>query len=251
MSTSASIQESDLEFDNGSFDSAAFTAQALSGWQQLAAVMDYALLDPGATREQIEQQCSLAAKLRFASAVVHPVWVPTAVKLLAGTGVTVGSVVGFPHGSSLASALQQGASSLLRLGARELNMVIPIGPLKSGDRNAVEHSIQTVVEVAHQRGAAVKVILEAGRLAMEEKLRAAEIAIQEGADLLQTSTGFCGSGATTTDVALLRGVTGARCGVSAAGGIRALAGVREMLQAGASRIGSSHAVEIVKELGAE
>ncbi|MGD0520558.1 MAG: deoxyribose-phosphate aldolase [Terracidiphilus sp.] len=251
MAATIPIQESDLEFDHGSFDSAAFTAQALSSWQALAAVMDHTLLKPDATIDQIENLCGEAIRYRFACAMVNPVWVSTAVGVLSGTGIPVGVVIGFPLGASLVSTLRQEASALIRLGARELDMVIPIGQLKSGNHHAVHHAIHAVATVAHHQGALLKVILETALLTLEEKLRAAEIAIQAGADFLKTSTGFSLSGATPADVALLRGVAGARSGIKAAGGIRTLADVRALLDAGANRIGASASVAIVRELGAE
>ncbi|MGA3262541.1 MAG: deoxyribose-phosphate aldolase [Terracidiphilus sp.] len=245
------IPEADLEFDHGSFDSAAFAAQALSSWQALAAVIDHTLLKPDAAREQIENLCDEAIRYRFACAMVNPVWVSTAVGVLSGTGIPVGVTIGFPLGASLVSTLRQEAASLTRLGARELDMVIPIGQLKSGNYQAVHHAIHAVATVAHHHGALLKVILETALLSVEEKLRAAEIAIQAGADFLKTSTGFASSGATPANVALLRGVAGARCGVKAAGGIRTLADARTLLEAGANRIGASASVAIVRELGAE
>jgi deoxyribose-phosphate aldolase len=140
---------------------------------------------------------------------------------------------------------------VIRLGAREVDMVIPVGQLKSGNHQAVQHAIHAVATVAHHHGALLKVILETCLLNVEEKLRGAEIAIQAGADFLKTSTGFSTGGATAADVALLRGVAGARSGVKASGGIRTLADVRTMLEAGANRIGASAGVAIVRELGAE
>jgi deoxyribose-phosphate aldolase len=130
-------------------------------------------------------------------------------------------------------------------------MVIPIGLLKSGNHQAVQHTIHAVATVAHHHGALLKVILETALLNVEEKLRGSEIAIQAGADFIKTSTGFASGGATPADVALMRGVAGGRCGVKAAGGIRTLADVRAMLVAGANRIGASASVAIVGELGAE
>ena len=171
--------------------------------------------------------------------------------LAAGTGVPVGVVIGFPLGASLGSTLRHEAAALTRLGAKELDMVVPIGQLKSGNHQAVEHTIHAVAGVAHHHGAILKVILETCLLTVEEKLRSAEIAIQAGADFLKTSTGFSTGGATTADVALLRGVAGGRCGVKASGGIRSLADARAMLEAGANRIGASASVAIVRELGAE
>lgn len=251
MTASTPIDEPDLEFDHGSFDSAAFTRRALSDWQALAAVIDHTLLKPDATRDQVENLCDEVIRYRFACAMVNPIWASTAVGMLSGTGIPVGVVIGFPLGASLVSTLRQEAAALVRLGARELDMVIPIGHLKSGNHHAVDHAIHAAATVAHHQGALLKVILETALLTVEEKLRGAEIAIQAGADFLKTSTGFAASGATTADVALLRGVAGGRCGVKAAGGIRKLADVRDLLEAGANRIGASASVAIVRELGAE
>jgi deoxyribose-phosphate aldolase len=251
MAAPTPIQELDLEFDHGSFDSAAFTAQALSSWQSLAAVIDHTLPKPEASREQIENLCDESLRYRFACAMVNPVWVSTAVSVLTGTGIPVGVVIGFPLGASLVSTLRQESAALIRLGAREIDMVIPIGQLKSGNHHAVQHTIHAVAAVAHHHGALLKVILETALLTVAEKLRAAEIAIQAGADFLKTSTGFSTGGATPADVALLRGVAGARSGVKASGGIRTLSDVRALLDAGANRIGASASVAIVQELGAE
>ncbi len=251
MPASTPIGAADLEFDHGSFDSAAFTRQALADWQALAAIIDHTLLKPDATRDQVENLCDEVIRYRFACAMVNPIWASTAVAMLSGTGIPVGVVIGFPLGASLVSTLRQEAAALVRLGARELDMVIPIGHLKSGNHHAVEHAIHAAATVAHHQGALLKVILETALLTVEEKLRGAELAIQAGADLLKTSTGFVSGGATAADVALLRGVAGGRCGVKAAGGIRKLADVRDLLEAGANRIGASASVAIVRELGAE
>jgi len=245
------INEAELEFDNGNFDSAAFTAQTLSSWKNLASVIDHTLLKPDANRSQIESLCDEAARYRFACAMVNPVWASTAVSVLAGTGVPVGVVVGFPLGASLVSTISTEATSLVRLGARELDMVLPVGQLKSGKHQSVETAIRAIADIAHQHGCLLKVILETCLLTMEEKLRASEISIQAGADFLKTSTGFSTGGATPADVALLRGVAGARAGVKASGGIRTLADVTALLEAGANRIGASASVAIVRELGAE
>ena len=251
MATITPIQPADLDFDNGSFDSGAFAAQALSNWQSLTSVIDHTLLKPDATHAQVEMLCDEAIRYRFACAMVNPTWVSTAVALLNGTGIPVGVVVGFPLGASLVSTIRQEASTLIRLGARELDMVLPIGQLKSGNHHGVHHAIQAVANVAHHHGCLLKVILETTLLTMEEKLRASEIAIQAGTDFLKTSTGFAAGGATAADVALLRGVAGSRSGVKASGGIRTLADVRTMLEAVANRIGASASVAIVRELGAE
>ena len=251
MSTSTPHQDTDTEFNHGSFDAAASAAAILSKWQSLAAVIDHTLLKPDATREQVKVLCEEAIRYRFACAMVNPVWVSTAVNVLSGSGIPVGVVIGFLLGAYLVSTLHQEAAALSRLGARELDMVIPIGLLKSGDNQAVQNAIVTAASVAHHHGALLKVILETALLSVEEKLRGSELAILAGADFIKTSTGFASGGATAADVALMRGVAGNRCGVKASGGIRTLANVKELLEAGATRIGASASVAIVRELGAE
>ena len=231
--------------------SAAFAAKALADWQSLAAVIDHSLVKAEATRQQVEALCAEAARYRFASVVVNPIWTSTAVRLLAGTGIPVAATIGFPLGASLVSSMRQEAAALMRLGARELGMVLPIGQLKSGNHHAVEHAIAAIAKVAHDRDAILKVNLETCLLTMQEKLRASEIAIQAGADFINTATGFASGGATPVDVALMRGVVGARCGVKAAGRIRTVEQVRTLLEAGANRIGSSASVAILRELGAD
>ena len=251
MASITPINVAELEFDSGTFDAAAFAENALSSWPSLAAVIDHTLLKPDATLAQVENLCDEAIRYRFACAMINPVWASTAVNLLSGTGIPVGVVIGFPLGASLVSTLRHEAASLTRLGVRELDMVLPIGQLKSGNHQAVFHTLHATASAAHHHGAILKVILETCLLTVEEKLRAAEIAIQAGTDFLKTSTGFSTGGATEADVALLRGVAGARCGVKASGGIRTLADVRTMLEAGANRIGASASVAIVRELGAD
>lgn len=250
MST-VKVTEPELDVDHGDFDSAAFSANALSKWQNLAGLLDHTLLKPDATREQVTKLCQEAAEYRFACAMVNPIWAGLAASELAGTGIPVGVVVGFPLGASLPSTKRAESAALIRMGVRELDMVIQIGELKSGLNVQVEQDIRSVVDVAHDAGAIVKVILETTLLNVEEKLRGSEIAICGGADFLKTSTGFANGGATAEDVALLRGVAGTRCGVKASGGIRTLADARTMLEAGANRIGASASVAIVRELGAK
>jgi deoxyribose-phosphate aldolase len=235
-----------------SFDAAAFTAHALSSQRNLAAVLDHTLLKPEATREQVLKLCAEAAEHKFACAMVNPTWVSTAAHALAGTGVPVGVVIGFPLGATLSSSKRDEAVRVLKLGAHDVDMVLNIGLLKSGtkeDFEAVKQDIRGVVELAHGAGAIVKVILETCLLTFEEKLRAADLALAAGADFLKTSTGFSTGGATTDDIALLRGAAGSRAGVKASGGIRSLADAKAMLHAGATRIGASASVKIVAELG--
>jgi deoxyribose-phosphate aldolase len=241
-------ESSESKAGHPNFDAAAFARHALSSPQALASVIDHTLLKPEATREQVLKLAREAAEHKFACAMVNPAWVATAYAALVGSGVPVGVVVGFPLGASLATTKREEAAALVRLGARELDMVLNIGLLKSGENARVEKDIRGVVEIGHDAGAIVKVILETCLLSTEEKLRAAEIACSAGVDFLKTSTGFSTGGATAADVALLRGVAGRRCGVKASGGIRTLDDARTMLEAGANRIGASASTAIVEAL---
>jgi len=249
MTTKAVTIIEEIEKDNGSFDAVAFSQQALSSSEALAAVFDHTLLKAEATREQVIRLCEEAAEYRFACAMVNPAWVSTAYAVLAGSGVPVGTVLGFPLGASLSVSKREEAVELVKLGAHDLDVVVNIGMLKSGMNDRVQQDIRGVVEIAHEAGAIVKVILETCLLNVEEKLRASELAIAAGADFLKTSTGFSTGGATPEDVALLRGVAGSRSGVKASGGIRSLADTRAMIEAGANRIGASASVNILRELG--
>ena len=235
----------------GSFDAAAFARAALSDPGRLAAVLDHTLLKPDATRDQVVALCREAAEYRFACAMVNPTWAPLATSLLAGTGVPVGVVIGFPLGATLSTSKRDEAREMVKLGVRELDMVLNIGMLKSGLYEQAEADVRSVVDVGRSAGAVVKVILETCLLSLPEKLRAAEIVINAGANFLKTSTGFSTGGATAADVSLLRGVAGNCCGVKASGGIRTLQDARTMLEAGACRIGASASVRIVEERKAE
>jgi deoxyribose-phosphate aldolase len=236
------------------FDAAAFAANTLSSPEKLAAVLDHTLLKPDATRTQVLQLCHEAAQYRFACAMVNPAWVSLAASALTGTGIPVGVVIGFPLGATLAASKRDETARVVKQGAHDVDMVLNIGLLKSGqssDYEAVKQDIRGVVELAHGAGAIVKVILETCLLSFEEKLRASELALSAGADFLKTSTGFSTGGATADDIGLLRGVAGSRAGVKASGGIRSLADATTMLRAGASRIGASASVKIVSELAGQ
>jgi deoxyribose-phosphate aldolase len=240
-----------LSSDPEHFDAAGFAAQALSSPQNLAAVLDHTVLKPDATRNQVLQLCHEAAEYRFACAMVNPIWVSLAANALSGTGIPIGVVIGFPLGATLSSSKRDETVRVLKHGAHDVDMVLNIGLLKSGqsaDYEAVRQDIRGVVELAHGSGAIVKVILETCLLTFEEKLRASELALSAGADFLKTSTGFSTGGATIDDITLLRGVAGNRAGVKASGGIRSLSDAAAMLRAGASRIGASASVKIVSEL---
>ncbi len=236
------------------FDAAAFAAHALSSPHHLAAILDHTLLKPDATRNQVLQLCHEAAEHRFACAMINPTWVSLAAAALKGTGIPVGAVIGFPLGASLPVSKREETAHVLKHGAHDIDMVLNIGLLKSGqsaDFEAVRQDIRGVAEIAHAAGAIVKVILETCLLSFEEKLRASEIALNAGADFLKTSTGFSTGGATADDISLLRGVAGHHAGVKASGGIRSLADAATMLRAGASRIGASASVKIVAELAGQ
>lgn len=251
MSTEIHIlDEEDEELEVTGFDAEAFARRALASRQDLAAVIDHTLLKPEATEDQVVRLCHEAVQHGFACAMINPAWAALAYAELAGTGVPVGAVVGFPLGASLGSTKRDEAAALVKLGVHDVDMVVNVGLLKSGENHAVQQEIRGVVEVAHSAGALVKVILETCLLTVEEKLRASELAIAAGADFLKTSTGFSTAGATAEDVAMLRGVAGGRCGVKASGGIRSLADARRMLEAGANRIGASASVAILRELNA-
>jgi deoxyribose-phosphate aldolase len=230
------------------FDAETFTQQALASKKNLAALIDHTLLKPEATQEQVIRLCREAAEHGFACAMVNPTWAALTYAELAGTGIPVGVVVGFPLGAAMGTTKRDEAAALVKVGAHDIDMVLNVGLLKSGENQAVEQDIAGVVEVVHDAGAIVKVILETCLLTVEEKLRASELAIATGADFIKTSTGFSTHGATAEDVAMMRGVAGGRCGVKASGGIRTLADAKRMLEAGANRIGASASVAIVGEL---
>lgn len=240
--------------ESTTFDAAAFATHTLSSSQNLAAVLDHTLLKPDATRSQVLQLCHEAAEHRFACAMVNPTWVAVAASALAGTNIPVGVVVGFPLGATLSSSKRDETVRVIKHGAHDVDMVLNIGLLKSGqpsDYEAVHQDIRGVVELAHANGAIVKVILETCLLSYEEKLRASELALSAGADFLKTSTGFSNGGATVDDINILRGIAGTRAGVKASGGIRSLADATAMLNAGASRIGASASVKILAELAGQ
>jgi deoxyribose-phosphate aldolase len=245
------VLQPEIDHGSGYFDVEGFATATLANASALASVFDHTLLKPEATRAQVVKLCEEAAAFRFACAMVNPVWVSLAHSVMVGSGVPVGVVVGFPLGANLATSKREEALALIKLGAHELDMVMNLGLLKSGMNALVEQDIRGVVQVAHDAGALVKVILETSLLSVEEKLRASELALGAGADFLKTSTGFSTGGATPADVAILRGVAGSRCGVKASGGIRTLADARAMLEAGATRIGASASVAILREYQGE
>jgi deoxyribose-phosphate aldolase len=217
----------------------------------VAAMIDHTLLKSEATKQQIEELCREAAQFKFATVCVNPTWVATCARLLAGSGVGVCSVVGFPLGATTADVKGYETQRAIFDGAREIDMVINVGALKSGDLRGVERDIEAVTVPCRECGALSKVIIEAALLTDDEKITACTIAKAAGADYVKTSTGFGPGGATVADVALMRRVVGADMGVKAAGGVRDLEGLKAMVAAGATRVGASAGVKIVQQARGE
>jgi deoxyribose-phosphate aldolase len=213
----------------------------------VAGLIDHTLLKPDATQAEIETLCREAAEYRFATVCINPVWVPLGARMLRGTGVGVCTVVGFPLGATTADVKAYETRRVIFDGAGEVDMVINVGALKSGDVRTVQKDIEAVVDACRPCGVTSKVIIEAALLTDEEKITACTLAKAAGADFVKTSTGFARGGATAADVALMRRVVGASMGVKAAGGVRDLTGARAMVDAGATRIGASAGVRIVQE----
>ncbi len=213
----------------------------------IAPLIDHTLLKPEASRDDIRRICEEAVRFCFASVCVNPWYVPVAAELVRGSGVSVCTVVGFPLGATLPSVKIFETEQAIKLGAQEIDMVINVGALKSGQDDVVELDIRGVVEACHRGGAICKVIQENALLSIEEKVRASLAAKKAGADFVKTSTGFASGGATAEDVALMRAVVGSEIGVKAAGGIRNLEDLKKMVQAGATRIGASASVRILEE----
>jgi deoxyribose-phosphate aldolase len=213
----------------------------------VASMIDHTLLRPDATRGDIEQLCREAAEFHFATVCVNPAWVALSARLLKGSGVGVCSVVGFPLGATTADVKHYETRRAIFDGASEIDMVINIGALKSGDLHIVERDIAAVVDPCHEAGAICKVIIEAALLTDDEKIAASTLAKAAAADFVKTSTGFASGGATVADVELMRRVVGADMGVKAAGGVRDYEGLKAMLAAGATRVGASAGVKIVQQ----
>jgi deoxyribose-phosphate aldolase len=213
--------------------------------EELAKMIDHTLLNPSATRDQVERLCDEAKSYGVYAVCVNSAWVSVAVKALRGTGVKVCSTVGFPLGASPSVVKAFEAQTVVGLGAAEADMVMNIGALKSQDLSSVQDDIEQVVNAC--KGAPVKVIIETGYLTDEEKIQACKLAIEAGAAFVKTSTGFGSGGATVADVALMRKTVGQRLGVKAAGGIRTFKDCIAMIEAGANRIGTSSAIQILNE----
>ena len=216
---------------------------------EFARFLDHTLLKPDSTRRDARRVCEEARTHGFAAACVLPSWVADAADILDGSGVAVCTVVGFPHGNAPAQSKAAEAATAVADGATEIDMVINLSALKSGSDLLVMDDIQAVVDAAGMGGALVKVILECALLTDEEKRRAARMCVEAGTAFVKTSTGFASGGATVEDVRLLRAVVGDEIGVKAAGGIRAVEDARALVEAGASRLGTSNAVALLEAFG--
>jgi len=211
----------------------------------LARYIDHTALKPETTPAQIDKLCEEAVQFGFAAVCVNPVWIRRAATNLRGTDIGIASVVGFPLGANVPQIKAMEARRALRDGANELDMVINIGALKGGRYDLVRDDIAKVTDASREVGAICKVIIEAALLTDEEKVVACRLAQEARANYVKTSTGFGPGGATAHDVALMRATVGPKMGVKAAGGIRTAEQARQMIEAGATRIGASAGVQIV------
>lgn len=214
----------------------------------IAQLIDHTLLKPEAGRSDIVKLCTEAREHGFASVCVNPYWVGLAATELQNTSVKVCTVVGFPLGATTEFVKSTEANEAIGAGASEVDMVLNVGALKSGDIDTVLEEIGLLSEICHVQEAILKVILETGLLTQDEKQLACELAVKAKADFVKTSTGFVSKGATVEDVSLMRSIVGPKIGVKASGGIRTLSDVERMVEAGASRIGASAGIAIMQEV---
>jgi len=217
---------------------------------ELAAMIDHTLIKPTATKTEVTKLCQEAKKYHFAAAVVNPYYIPLVHKLLKGSNVKTCSTIAFPMGTTLTEIKAEEAKKVIQLGAQELDMVINLSALKTEDYKTVKTDIQTVVNTAKNidKNIIIKVIIETGFLTDPEKITACKLAKQAKADYVKTSTGLFTGGATETDIKLMRQTVGKKMGVKAAGGIRTLKTAQAMIEAGANRIGTSAAIQILAEM---
>ena len=218
--------------------------------QNVAGLIDHTLLKADATKEQIKVLCEEAREYNFASVCVNPTWVKYASELLEGSEVKVCTVIGFPLGATTPETKAFETKDAISNGAHEVDMVINIGALKDKDDELVERDIRAVVAASTGK-ALSKVIIETSLLTDEEKVRACELAVKAGTDYVKTSTGFSTGGATVEDIALMRKTVGPDIGVKASGGVRNTSDAQNVIEAGATRIGASAGVSIVKGLTAD
>jgi deoxyribose-phosphate aldolase len=226
-------------------DRVSFHGEAADVPMDLARYIDHTLLRPDASAIEIDELCAEARQYNFASVCINPTWVKRAANNLRGTDVVTCTVIGFPLGANSTAIKAMEARRALRDGAREVDMVLNVGALKSGEYDLVRDDIAKVAEAAHEVGGLCKVILETSLLTDEEKVIASSLAKEAKADFVKTSTGFGSGGATVYDVALMRETVGPEMGVKASGGVRTLEDVEDLIAAGATRIGASAGVQIV------
>ncbi|MDN6161608.1 MAG: deoxyribose-phosphate aldolase [Atopostipes sp.] len=211
----------------------------------MAQYIDHTILNADATQADIKKVCKEAVEYNFKTVCIQPYWIPFAKKELEGTEVGLTTVIGFPLGANTSEVKVNEAKQALKNGADEVDMVINIGALKSEDYDSVLKDIKAVVE-AVDKNALVKVIIETALLTKKEKIKASELSKKAGADFVKTSTGFSSGGATVEDVKLMRATVGPELGVKASGGVRSYEDAQAMIEAGATRIGASSGITIVK-----
>ena len=217
--------------------------------EELAGLIDHTILKPQTSEIEVAKICQEAINYGFWSVCVNPSYVSFASRSIRNKPIRVCSVVGFPFGSNTVEVKVHEATKAIQDGANEIDMVINLGALKSGNNELVRHEIESVVEAGKcQKDTIIKVIIETGLLSEKEKIRVCELVKNSGADFVKTSTGFNSSGATTSDVELLRNVVGSDFGVKASGGIRSYDDAIKMIEAGANRIGTSSGVAIINEI---
>jgi deoxyribose-phosphate aldolase len=216
----------------------------------IAALIDHTLLKPEATAGDIRKVCAEARQYGFATVCVNPYWVRLVAGELAGSGVKVCAVVGFPLGANATEIKVTETAGVIRAGAQEIDMVLNVGELRGANYDAVRDDIVAVVDTAHASGAIIKVILETALLNSEQKVKACLLSKEARADFVKTSTGFGPGGATLEDVALMRRTVGPAMGVKASGGVRTLEDLKKMVAAGASRVGASASVKIIEATAA-
>lgn len=222
----------------------------MTAWtpKTLAAIIDHTFLKPYGPPADIERLCQEAHAYRFAMVAVNPAEVERCVALLHGTNVRVGAAIGFPLGQNTSAVKAFETQDAIARGAGEIDMVINIRALQAGQLDLVRREIETLADLCREAEVTSKVILETCYLTDDEKRTVCELAVQAGVDFVKTSTGFGTAGATVEDVRLMRATVGPEMGVKAAGGIRTLEDALDMIQAGATRLGTSSGVEIIEAL---
>lgn len=212
----------------------------------ISTMIDHTLLKAEATKESVANLCEEAKKYNFATVCINPSYIELSKELLKDSNVKIATVIGFPLGANTKEVKAFETSDAIKKGAEEVDMVINIGALKNKDYNTVKEDIEAVINAAAGK-ALVKVIIETALLTKEEKIKACELSLEAGADFVKTSTGFSADGANIEDVKLMKSVVGNKLGIKASGGIRDFRKAKEMIEAGATRLGTSSGIQILKE----